>query len=176
MNKINYWNILALTIIWVALMTVTKCDTLEAKMKLSDDEIRSTILQQCKSPEQCRLLFAIAETESSMNPYAIGPTGDYGLFQFTKAGLQEAQSQCPYLSHVESKDLLGEVALSTQLAICLLNRLSKFHDGNIIEILIAYNAGTYKALKWRDGAKIPSTTRRYVIKVMHKYFEQRRLK
>jgi hypothetical protein len=139
---------------------------------MTEKEIAHVILSQCKSVKQCKLMLAIAEVESSMDPNAIGPTEDYGLFQMTQIGVKEAQLECPYLGHLSAKDLLGKSILSTRLAGCLLDRLNRIHKGNIVEVLIAYNAGTGVATRWRKTRKkLPTSTKNYVLNVLHIYFK-----
>ncbi len=139
-------------------------------------KIKSEIMQLAPTEEIGWLLLAIADIESSFNPAAIGPTNDYGLFQFTPIGLEAAKSECAQYKHIQVKDLLNNVHLSTKLAICLLNKLNKVHANNLIQVLIAYNAGTNRANIWaKNKKKLPTTTKNYVLKVMHTFYMYKNL-
>ncbi len=132
--------------------------------------IKNKILSLAANTDTAALLLAIAEAESNFNSYAIGPTKDYGLFQFTASGLAAAKRECPEYKKIRLDDLLGNVVLSTNIAICFLKKLNRIHNNNLIEVLIAYNAGSNRARLWALHRKwLPTVTQRYVLKVMHIY-------
>lgn len=101
------------------------------------------------------LLYAITETESHFNPFAISRTGALGLMQLvaTKAG-RDAVKATTGKDRIPSSDELKDPATNVRLGAAYLARLSTHYLGGISNpinneyaVIAAYNGGSMRALQ-----------------------------
>lgn len=112
-----------------------------------------------RAPAEVRAdLAAIAYVESGYNPQAVGPTGDYGLFQLHGA----------FYILWSPQDLLD---LDTNIALGIEHYLTEYHRfrGSRWHAIAAYNAGPRRVIDQR----LPASTLRYAEKVLAKALEVR---
>jgi hypothetical protein len=110
------------------------------------------------------LLHAIAEIESSYNPFAISPAGAKGLMQIMPATARRFGMQNP---DTELLDPGSNLRISSNY----LRTLHSLFGNNLTLILAAYNAGENAVIRY--GYAIPPyrETQQYVTKVMNRYLE-----
>jgi soluble lytic murein transglycosylase-like protein len=109
-------------------------------------EIRSMIQQTAQQyGVDPNLALAVAQRESSLNPYAQGPAGELGLFQLTPAAAQDVG--------VDRTTIQGNI---TGGVLYLRRMLDQF--GDEATALAAYNAGPGNVSR----GVIPASTRQYV--------------
>jgi soluble lytic murein transglycosylase-like protein len=106
------------------------------------DMIRQTATAYGVDPA---LALAVAQRESSLNPYAQGPAGELGLFQLTPAAAQDVG--------VDRTTIQGNI---TGGVLYLRRMLDQFGDESLA--LAAYNAGPGNVSR----GVIPASTRQYV--------------
>jgi membrane-bound lytic murein transglycosylase C len=101
------------------------------------------------------LLYAITETESHFNPFAISRTGALGLMQLvaTKAG-RDAVKATSGKDRIPSSDELKDPATNVRLGAAYLARLSTHYLGDVSDpvsneyaVIAAYNGGSVRALQ-----------------------------
>jgi membrane-bound lytic murein transglycosylase C len=101
------------------------------------------------------LLYAITETESHFNPFAVSKTGALGLMQLvaTKAG-RDAMKVSTGQDRVPSIDELKDPATNVRLGAAYLARLGNHYLGGVANaqskefaVIAAYNGGSVRALK-----------------------------
>jgi membrane-bound lytic murein transglycosylase C len=101
------------------------------------------------------LLYAITETESHFNPFAISRTGALGLMQLvaTKAG-RDAVKATSGKDRIPSSDELKDPATNVRLGAAYLARLSTHYLGGVSDpvsneyaVIAAYNGGSVRALQ-----------------------------
>ncbi|MEE2776611.1 MAG: transglycosylase SLT domain-containing protein [Acidobacteriota bacterium] len=93
------------------------------------------------------LLLAIVREESRFDPEAISPASARGLGQLTLSTARRvADEQGVPLA---SPDDLLDPKISLELAAAYLGELTRFFDGNLHQVVAAYNAGEYQATLWR---------------------------
>lgn len=112
-----------------------------------------------RAPAEVRAdLAAIAYVESGYNPAAVGPTGDYGLFQLNGA----------FYVLWPPQELLD---LDTNIALGIEHYLTEYHRfrGSRWHAVAAYNAGPRRVI----NQQVPDSTARYAEKVLAKALEVR---
>jgi membrane-bound lytic murein transglycosylase C len=101
------------------------------------------------------LLYAITETESHFNPFAVSKTGALGLMQLvaTKAG-RDAMKASTGQDRVPTIEELKDPATNVRLGAAYLARLSNHYLGGVANaqskefaVIAAYNGGSVRALK-----------------------------
>jgi hypothetical protein len=137
-------------------------------------EIRHTIHRYNVSEIDSNLLYAIAAAESSLNEKAVGPTGDYGLFQITEIAYIEAIQECPtkLKGVLFPRDLLT-AKTNTLVASCFIRAVVRQHKlRGPVELFAFYNCGSVCVRLLRAGriAQINNTTKHYIIKALNNYY------
>ena len=101
------------------------------------------------------LIYAITETESHFNPFAVSKTGALGLMQLvaSKAG-RDAMKATTGQDRIPSVDELKDPATNVRLGAAYLARLSNHYLGGVANaqskeytVIAAYNGGSTRALK-----------------------------
>ncbi|MDD4312400.1 MAG: lytic transglycosylase domain-containing protein [Eubacteriales bacterium] len=124
------------------------------------------------------LVQSIMRCESSNNPNAVSKVGAIGLMQIMpNTGEWIGHKIDPELAY--SLDLLQDPATSIEYGCWYLNYLSNRFDGNVMEIIAAYNAGHGNVEKWLDDPRFSQNgtlttipfedTARYYDNVMQAY-------
>jgi soluble lytic murein transglycosylase len=128
------------------------------------------------------LMFAIARQESKFNPEAVSPSGAVGLMQILPS-TASAVMKNPALRDTE-RHRLKEARFNLEVAQLYIKKLlkDKAVKGDVLSLIIAYNAGPGNLAKWRNLWSdvqdpllfielLPSSeTRAYVERVLANYW------
>jgi soluble lytic murein transglycosylase len=110
---------------------------------------------------------AIISAESNWKADAVSKAGAIGLMQIMPTTAPKYRKLCA----------LPELPLehpyhNVQVGTCILNEAIVKYNGNLVEVLIRYNAGGAWVPKYRRTGRIPDETRDYIHRVMHRYYKE----
>jgi len=112
-----------------------------------------------------KLTRAVIQQESGGDPDAMSEAGAVGLMQIMPATALEYEKTCA-MAHDSLLKPEHNIAVGT----CILSLALVRYNGNLVEVLIRYNAGWTWVKKFRDGKKLPDETENYINRVLWWYY------
>ena len=110
---------------------------------------------------------AVIQQESGGDPEAMSTAGAIGLMQIMPATAREYEKTCA-MAHDSLLNPEHSIAVGT----CILSLALVKYNGNLVEVLIRYNAGWTWVRKFREGRKLPDETKNYINRVLWNYYNE----
>lgn len=120
------------------------------------------------------LVSAVIWVESANNPKALSSAGAKGLMQMTDIAYTELRTAMDVQPICRPPLTLDpyDARTSVHYGSCYLDLMLSRHNDDVVQALIAYNAGSSWVGRWADGRKLPTETYNYILRVtqyMEKY-------
>jgi len=112
-----------------------------------------------------KLTRAVIQQESGGDPEAMSVAGAIGLMQVMPATAREYEETCTL-----AQDSLLKPEHNIAVGTCILSLALVKYKGNLVEVLIRYNAGGTWVPKFRQGKKLPDETKNYINRVLWNYY------
>jgi|GEM_PF-3655645 len=128
--------------------------------------IAEEIVRSCRAADINPLLItAIIASESGFEPYAKSPVGALGLMQLMPDTARHVMQKADELG-IKSTSRLFDIELNILLGIAYLQELNEKYDGNLAEVIAAYNWGPGNVDRASRGEiHVPHSVVDYVKKV-----------